>query len=914
MRDYWTKLTRLGASTPVMLTVLGVMIALTAYAANEYAIPQSVRDRAFILIKTDVFFKGFVFGAIIIAWLVVFGLAQFNLARRQRKRAEERAEQLDMVINNMSQGLSRYDRDGNLIMVNRRYLELYQLAPEQIRIGMNVRELLALRQQQGTFSEEIETFLNVMALQAAGGTASHVISKMPNGRAVVVTRRNTSDGGWIATHEDVTERQELEDKLQSTKNFLQSVLDHIPMVIGVREVNSGRYAMVNTASESYFGLRREMMISSAPSDIFDAEHAERIEQIDKEVVASNEDSHQIEYALKKGAETRLVTVRRRILRDRDGEPEFILSVLEDVTDAQKLSRQIEDSKKFLETIIDNIPVSITVKRASDRRYIACNRDAEKVMGLPRSRFIGLRAEEFLPEGAAKGIERQDEEAISARGEVLLGEYPLARPDSTIGLFSSRRVAILDGQGHPEYIVMTHVDITDRRKTESRLEHLAYHDGLTDLPNRPAFLNALQQMIDSSANEGNQFAILSVDLDRFKEINDVFGHAMGDKLLVEVSRVLQKASQGAVIARISGDEFGLIVDGPQPETGRALAEQLVDAMKQEFFVDNRSIRIGMTCGISVFPSDGKNATALLANADAALHRAKMEARGTVQFFEPQMDQLLRDRRALHHDLGGAVKNNELKLYFQPQADANHVFVGFEALVRWDHPVRGFVSPSDFIPVAEESGIIVEMGEWILRESCREAASWDKPLQIAVNLSPVQFLHGDLAQLVHSILLETGLSPERLELEITEGVLIRDFDRGLALLRRLKALGVKIAMDDFGSGYSSLTYLQAFPFDKIKIDRAFVMNLATSPQSAAIVRAVIGLGHGLDIPIVAEGVETQDQLAFLIQEQCDQFQGFYFGKPAPIAQYRDVVGVKPPAEAIAPREKQIASVSEPLREAI
>ena len=232
---------------------------------------------------------------------------------------------------------------------------------------------------------------------------------------------------------------------------------------------------------------------------------------------------------------------------------------------------------------------------------------------------------------------------------------------------------------------------------------------------------------------------------------------------------------------------------------------------------------------------------------------------------------------------AIKNGELSLYYQPQAMSRQTvgdseIIGFEALARWLHPVRGFVPPSDFIPLAEESGLIVEMGEWILREACREAASWSMPLQIAVNLSPAQFMHGDVVSLVHSILLETGLAPGRLELEITEGVLIEDFDRGLALLRRLKALGVRISMDDFGSGYSSLSYLQAFPFDKIKIDRAFVMNLGRNPQSAAIVRAVIGLGHGLEMSIVAEGVETQEQLSFLAEQGCDAVQGYFIGKPA------------------------------------
>jgi diguanylate cyclase (GGDEF)-like protein len=438
-----------------------------------------------------------------------------------------------------------------------------------------------------------------------------------------------------------------------------------------------------------------------------------------------------------------------------------------------------------------------------------------------------------------------------------------------------------------------------------MAHMAYHDGLTDLPNRAAFLQALAQMIEACEGTNEEFAVLSVDLDGLKEINDVFGHAVGDKLLIEVSRRIQASARGGVVARLSGDEFGLIIDGKQPAAGKALAELLAQALAKEFPIDDKTVRIGVTTGISVFPHNGTDAASLLANAGAALFRAKVKSRGSIGVYEPEMDQQIRDRRVLHQDLSLAIKNGELSLHYQPQAAsgqtvASSAVIGFEALARWLHPVRGFVPPADFIPLAEESGLIVEMGEWILREACREAASWSMPLQIAVNLSPAQFMHGDLVGLVHSILLETRLSPGRLELEITEGVLIEDFDRGLALLRRLKALGVRISMDDFGSGYSSLSYLQAFPFDKIKIDRAFVMNLGRNPQSAAIVRAVIGLGHGLEMSIVAEGVETQEQLGFLADQGCDAVQGYFIGKPAPIGQYGVLVG-RSGGNAIEPARK-------------
>jgi len=311
-------------------------------------------------------------------------------------------------------------------------------------------------------------------------------------------------------------------------------------------------------------------------------------------------------------------------------------------------------------------------------------------------------------------------------------------------------------------------------------------------------------------------------------------------------------------------------------------------RSDLDIDGHKLRIGLSIGVALFPGDAAEATGLLNNADAALYRAKADGRGTVRFFEPEMDTQLRERRAMQQELRSAIANGQLSLHYQPLAEAGGDIIGFEALARWNHPTRGTVPPDVFIPIAEESSLIISMGEWILREACREAASWPKPLHIAVNLSPVQFRHGDLAQVIHGILLETGLAPSRLEIEITESVLIGDFSRAVSVLRRLKSLGVRISMDDFGTGYSSLSYLQSFPFDKIKIDRAFISNVERNNQSASIVRAVIGLGRGLKVPVVAEGVETREQLDFLLQEECDEVQGFLLGRPRPIADYAEILG--------------------------
>jgi diguanylate cyclase (GGDEF)-like protein len=420
-----------------------------------------------------------------------------------------------------------------------------------------------------------------------------------------------------------------------------------------------------------------------------------------------------------------------------------------------------------------------------------------------------------------------------------------------------------------------------------IEHLAHHDALTGLPNRTVLAIRLSETFDRARAEGTSFAVLTLDLDHFKEANDVFGHAVGDRLLCAIAQRLQTAAQGVFIARIGGDEFTLVLEmRDQPGSAGALADRLLDSMTQDFAISGQKIPIGLSIGAAIYPKDASDPATLQANADAALYRAKADGRHLVCFFHPEMDRRLRERYSLQHDLRSAVAHGELRLHYQPQATIDGAVFGFEALVRWQHPKHGIVPPGTFITLAEQNGSIVEIGEWTLRQACREAASWDRPLQIAVNLSPVQFRYGDLPNLVHAVLLETGLSPARLELEITEGVLINDSSRALSILRRLKTLGIKIAMDDFGTGYASLSSLQSFPFDKIKIDRTFITGVDANLQSGAIVRAVLGLSSALHLPVIAEGVETKSELEFLRREGCHEIQGYLIGRPQPIATYADL----------------------------
>jgi diguanylate cyclase (GGDEF)-like protein/PAS domain S-box-containing protein len=707
----------------------------------------------------------FAFSPTLLAWAIanvamaVLGMSLASAFADRRLREKDRL--IAIAANNMSQGVVMFTADGQLIVCNDRYIEMYGLSRDVVRPGCALRDLIRHRQQAGGLDIDPEQYRVELLTTMAGGRTHSRIVDTADGRAISITNQSIVAGGdWVGTHEDITERRNAE-------------------------------------------------------------------------------------------------------------------------------RELERTKSFLDTVIENVPATIVVKELPDLRYVLVNRAGAEHFPIPREQIIGRTAAEIFDEAAAKAIAAEDEAVLRAGTPIFFDEHPVSGAGGT-RIVTANRLPIFEN-GKPRYLLGVISDVTARKRAEARIAHMAHHDALTDLPNRAAFTAHLANMLEQAGAGQETFAVLSVDLDRFKEVNDVFGHAVGDGLLRKLSKRLEAAAQGAFLARLGGDEFALIVaDGPQPASAEALGHRLLAAVAQDIEVESHQLRIGMSIGVAIFPTDGQDATALLANADVALDRVKVDGRGAMRFFEPAMDERLRERRALQHDLRSALAHGEIALHYQPQAVIGGDIIGFEALARWRHPVRGMVSPATFIPIAEESGSIVDIGEWILRAACREAASWPRPLQIAINLSPVQFRHGDLVALVHAILLETGLPAHRLELEITEGVLIGDYARALAILRRLKALGVRIAMDDFGTGYSSLSYLQSFPFDKIKIDQAFISNLEKNGQSAAIVRAVIGLGRGLNLPVVAEGVETSDQLEFLLRESCDEVQGYLIGRPLPIDQYAEFVG--------------------------
>ncbi|MBF9196458.1 putative bifunctional diguanylate cyclase/phosphodiesterase [Microvirga terrestris] len=424
------------------------------------------------------------------------------------------------------------------------------------------------------------------------------------------------------------------------------------------------------------------------------------------------------------------------------------------------------------------------------------------------------------------------------------------------------------------------------RAHQELHVLAHQDALTGLPNRVVLRNQLEHALAGLKPNGRTIAVSYLDLDHFKDVNDSFGHETGDELLKAVAERLRScipASEGQVrnlISRFGGDEFAILQTGIRKASeSAALASKIVEALRAPFTVNGQEIFIGTSIGIAL-PQGYVTPSQILKHADMALYHAKADGRGTFRFFEPHMDVQLQARRALEVDLRKAAANGEFELFYQPQININlNEISGYEALLRWHHPERGLVPPAEFIPVIEDTGLIVTLGEWILDQSCKEAAKWPRNIHVAVNLSPVQFRNRGLVQSVSRALVASGLAPNRLELEITESVLLQDNEATVSMLHQLRRLGVRIAMDDFGTGYSSLSYLRSFPFDKIKIDQSFVREMSQRSDCLAIVQSVANLGSSLGMPTVAEGVETEEQLRQIQAAGCTDAQGYYFGRPRP-----------------------------------
>ena len=669
------------------------------------------------------------------------------------------------AFNNFALGVVIFDNKREVVFCNTRYMEIYDLAPEQVRRGTPISDLIQHRLNLGlvVHSKPDEYIRERTGNAVMPATTIHRFS---DGRIIAYSVRPMPDGGGMATHEDVTEREELSARLK-------------------KQVNLGKQ-------------------------------------------------------------------QEEILRIRNLQ---------------------------FDTAINNISQGLCFFDAA-QRLIVCNDRYVEMYGLPPGRvgpgtslteIVDMRFEA----GSVPAMTR--EEYLQWRNQVAVSNVAT---DSIVELRDGRTFEIRHRPMPDLGWVATHEDVTEQRRTKIKIEHMALHDALTDLANRVLLNERLEQALNRIRRD-EMVAIHHLDLDQFKAVNDTLGHHGGDELLkIVASRLRLLVRETDTIARMGGDEFAIVQVAADPTEATALAQRIIGAIGEPFDIDGHHAVIGVSIGIAVGPGDGLLPEELLRNADLALYRAKGDGRGTFRFFEPEMDLHMQARRIMEQDLRKALPAGEFELYYQPVINlANSEISGFEALIRWNHPTQGMVAPNAFIPLAEEIGFIVPMGEWVIREACATAARWPEDIHVAVNISAVQFRSPGLMQVILGALAASGLNPTRLELEITESVLLQDKEATLATLHQLRQLGVRIAMDDFGTGYSSLTYLQCFPFDKIKIDRSFVKDITDNAGSLNIVRAVAGLATGLGMKTTAEGVETKEQLDTITSEGCTEVQGFLFSRPLP-----------------------------------
>lgn len=548
--------------------------------------------------------------------------------------------------------------------------------------------------------------------------------------------------------------------------------------------------------------------------------------------------------------------------------------------AEAMSADLRRAGERLDAALSNMSQGLCMTDA-DQRVSVCNRRFAEMFGLALDEArVGVPAGDLFraagrggpfPEPLVAEVAAEQRQ-LALRPQVLA--FSREAEDGSVLIVSHRP---MPGGGW----LATYEDATERKRAERRIAYMAHHDDLTGLPNRVLLRERVERAV-AHLGRGAGFAVLCLDLDRFKAVNDTLGHAAGDALLRAVAeRLLSCVREVDTVARLGGDEFAVVQAGvARPEDAEELAQRIVGVIGDPYDLDGHQVVIGTSVGVAVAPGDGTAGEALMRSADTALYRAKADGRGVYRFFAPEMDARLQTRRMMELGLRRALALGEFELFYQPLLDlkTNRVS-GFEALLRWRHPERGLIPPSDFIPVAEEIGLIVPIGDWVLRHACAHAGSWPIPVRVAVNVSAVQFKSARLVETVAEALAGAGLPADRLELEITESVLLQDNEATLSVLHRLRAMGVRISMDDFGTGYSSLSYLRSFPFDKIKIDRSFVQNLSQGDSAPAIVRAITGLGGSLGMGTTAEGVETQEQLSSLRAQGCTEVQGYLVSPPRP-----------------------------------
>jgi diguanylate cyclase (GGDEF)-like protein/PAS domain S-box-containing protein len=683
-----------------------------------------------------------------------------------QRRIKLEKQRLDTAVENMTQGLTLFDQHRRLVVCNQRYIEMYGLSPDVVKPGRYLRDLIAHRNDLGAIRVDVEEYCERIVEHAAHGET--VTLQSSDGRSIQITHRALSDGGWVATHEDITARLHQEN-----------------------------------------------------------------------------------------------------------------AILQQAGDLARINMQFDAA-------LSNMTQGLCMFDGDKRLVVWNDRYASLYQLPPELMQVGTPHDDIIADRISRGVLKGDT-SISATEQKIasLNQLPKDAMSSRVDEFADGRFILVTRQPMADGgWLATHEDITERRRAEAEIVHLARHDALTGLANRAEFNARLQEACKRAKRSGGTVTVMMIDLDRFKVVNDTHGHPAGDQLLIQVGRRLQStARETDVVARLGGDEFAIILEGGanQREDAIAIALRIINAVSEPFDLGGNRASLGASIGIVLGPEHEIDPEGLLKRADLALYDAKSSGRNDYRFFRNELLEVADTQRTAESELREAIEREEFELFYQPVVDVKtRTLCGVEALVRWRHPVKGFISPDKFVPLAETTGLIGPLGEWILRRACADAASWPEHIKLAVNISAIQFKKGNLFEVILRTLLETGITPERLELEITETSLLENQEAHLTTIRQLKNLGISVALDDFGTGYSSVNYLTNFPFDKIKIDKSFTQGVLSRRDCKAVVASTLALAQGLGTVTTAEGVETEEQLEYMRAAGVDLVQGYLFGRPQPISQ--------------------------------
>lgn len=787
----------------------------------------------------------------------------------------------EQIVSRMPSGLMVIDTALNLRTINHAMCDMFGFGDDELRPGTPL----------GTVIQSAELLQSMRDVIRTGVHFRDLIVSLPVGERLRFFEFNISatllekESVLLLMAEDITERMRSQEELRRFRMALDSSIDAVYLIDRAQL----RFVDVNETAMATLGYSYEELLALGPQDLKpDAGEQQRIKRRFDEIIQSESKVGMIQTVHQRKDGTRLpVEVYLRAVQSEGRQ--LLVAVARDITSRLQAEAELRDSEQRFRVAFNQAAVGLA-HVAPQGRWLMANQKLCEIVGYSHKELLSLRYQDLThPDDLPADLElgrrmlagEVHEQSREKRYRHKNGRYIWVNLTSSL---------VWDASGKPKYYSTVVEDISRRKQVEGELLHLANHDALTGLPNRSLLLDRLSQAIAFADRFSSEVAVMLIDLDRFKNINDSLGHDVGDKIILEISaRLLSKVRHGDTVARWGGDEFVVVLgDMGREEAVANFAQKLLEALSQPMTIEGHELYPAGSIGVSLYPKDGDDANALLRNADTAMYRAKDAGRNNFQFYANEMNARALDRLKLDSGLRRALLRDEFVLHYQPQMDIRTgAIVGMEALLRWQPPGQAMVFPNEFIPIAEETGLIVQIGEWVLRTACAQLKVWQSSgvchgVAMAVNLSARQFKQHNIVKMVSRILQETGCAPESLELEITESVVMDDPEAAVAILQQLSDMGVSLAIDDFGTGYSSLSYLKRFPIDALKIDRSFVRDITIDSDDAAIAKAVIALAHSMKLKVIAEGVETAEQLEFLREQQCDQMQGYFLSRPVSATQ--------------------------------